>query len=239
MPDLPDGLTEEKLKDGIVKFSTDEPSGGDVEPGATVSGEVTGTDVREVEFNDETIYYFEVDIQIDDAFEITESISLNGGELNQGTQFGYITNRFLDDPDEFDDEELDLSEVYEGTRVEFEVDESDEGFTEVASDEDDVSTLRPEGTELDAAVDTSDSSDDSEGSDDSSEESSESDDSGSDDDGPDAEFAEAVEDLIGEEESEVKKQLAKQSGKFVKEHKSAVGDGSIEYEDGVLVDVDL
>lgn len=240
MSDLPDGLTEEDLKNGIVRFSMDQPAGGDVEVGNTVSGEVTDTDYRSHEAGGETFYYYQIDVQIDDAFEISASASLNGGKLNQGTALGYMTTRFLDDPEELHEEDLDMDETYQGERVEFEVDESEEGFTEVAEDVDGIPTLRPEGSEIDAEIEyeamsggSNDSSDSSDG------DSDDADDSDSSGVKVNEQFETLVFEHIGEDEGELKKALAKEGSQFVKKYKEVLDDGLVEVEDGEITDADL
>lgn len=232
MPDLPDGLTEEEFEEGKFLFSLDAPSGMDVEPGNTVSGEITEWEQEAHDFGGEEIHYLKLTIDIDEAFEITESISYNHGKAHVSAGLGIVAERFMDDPEEHDDTAIDPGEFFVGERVEFDVDETEEGFTEVATDTDGVSTLRPEGSEIDVEVDYNDSTD----GDDEAEEEEEDDDDGV---TVNEQFTDLLEEHIGEEEDEIKKALAKEGSQFVKAYKEVRDEGSVEFKDGILTDVDL
>lgn len=223
------GLTEEELLEGKVQV-VEQKEGVNVEPGEEATGTITGGEVTTYEMGDETLYYYRMDIEIDGAFTMNHSVSLNGGNIHEGTTLGVLIDRFGTDLDDFrnTDKSISLNDVFVDRDVRFEVDEDEEGYNVVAEDDDGMPKLHPEDSDvdIDAGADEEEEEEEEEA------EEEESDDSEEADDDLEGRVFEVVAENEGEEESSVKATLARENGQLIATYNKMKERGDITVEDG-------
>lgn len=191
-----------------------EQGGANLEAGDTCAGVITGAKTKTFQHDGDDVTYYE--LQIEEGGSGIEFTPDWPARITPGTGLGRLVQRFGQELSI--GESVDLADIFgAGDRVEFEIDE------ENGSEEDqtflviDGETVRPEGEEVPDA--------------DGEEVGDESDESGDDPDGGEEE-EETVEDAVldivaemeGDDEADVKKALAKESGDYLKAFKSLVGD---------------
>lgn len=199
-----------------------EQGGANIEAGDTCAGVITGSEVKEFTHDGDDVTYYGLMIEEDESgIEFTPDWP---ARITPGTGFGRLIQRFGVELSIGD--RVDPADVFEpGQRVEFEVDEEqgdDPDQTFLVADKE---TVRPEGDELSEA-----DAEAAEGID--TDESESGDEDGSGGDGTiEDEVLEIIADMDSDDDADVKKALAQESGDHLKAFKGMVGD-SVEIEDG-------
>lgn len=232
MADIHPDLTEEDLKNGTVIIT--EPSGtGSLSPGDIAHGEITDTQIDEVEWDGDVIFYLNFTIEIEDAFEADlASYPLNGGRINEGTRLGAVADRFNGGLEELRGGELNFADFFEGESVSFIYDEDDEGFARVGFDTDGQPALYPHGEvpdDIEPDLNTNGS-----GNSGSDEPDTEAQKNQSDED-PETRVVEIVSENEGESKSKIMKEMGKKPGssELIQAFKDMLDDGTLEDNDGI------
>lgn len=195
-----------------------EKGGANIEAGDTCTGVITGSDTKQFTMSGDEVTYFELQIEEDGSgIEFTPDWP---ARITPGTGLGRLVQRFGETLSV--GESVDLADVFEvGQKVQFEVgeeeasDDPDQTFLVVEED-----SVRPEGDELDGGHGGSSTTVDS-GSDDPDD---------PDDGGLRDEVLEVLDEREGDEEGDIKRDLAKMGGDHIRAYKDLKAEGEIEVE---------